>query len=339
MILAEQVGDGRADGRVGVIGEVGQRHPHRHLRCVETAAVHQHDALLLGEPPHEVDGLVSGEQPIREGLAVAPAGELRDVDRVVVAGVVGRVGMVLTERGVQRSDALPDDLLRLRLVSVTAFDQRVEREDRHHDLLWCGQTGGVVEGNRATVSDHPVDQLGSGGVEEDAAIALSQLCSLFGRQGCDGVVQHVVLVEADHAETPTRGAEELGPRVDQDRVPRGDRGQRSEVVHERPVDVVTQQDQVRAVVGDQVGQSFERFGVDRPRRRVGRVHDEERLDRRVSELVDLGGFVAPLVRLVLADIQLDELVVVEVRDLEVGGEDRRTERDRVALRHQLVLGE
>src|SRR5205809_366684 len=75
---------------------------------------------------------------------------------------------------------------------------------------------------------------------------------------------------------------------------------------------------------------FDRLGRERHGERVARVDDEERLDLGVEELFDL--LVGVLEFLLLLRVHFDEMevVVLEVCHLEVRGEDRYTERDRVA---------
>src|SRR5439155_12158334 len=64
--------------------------------------------------------------------------------------------------------------------------------------------------------------------------------------------------------------------------------------------------------------------------RIARIDDEERLDLRVEELFDL--FIRVLKPLLLLRMYLDimEVVVLQMRHLEVGREDRYPERYRVA---------
>ena len=86
VVVGEQLRDAPPDRLVGLVGQVGERHPHRHPRRVEAAAVQQHDAALLGQPDDEVDRLEARHQPVGEGAAVARARQRRDVDGRVVAG-------------------------------------------------------------------------------------------------------------------------------------------------------------------------------------------------------------------------------------------------------------
>ena len=70
--------------------------------------------------------------------------------------------------------------------------------------------------------------------------------------------------------------------------------------------------------------------------RIAGIDDEERLDLRIFELLDLlvGELEAVLLR--RCDVHDLEVVILEVRHLEVGREDRRAERDGVAREQQPV---
>ena len=103
-----------------------------------------------------------------------------------------------------------------------------------------------------------------------------------------------------------------------------------EVGHEGAVDVVGQDHQVRPLRLHEVDQSLHRLRVERHRRRVARVDQEERLDGLVLERLQVVvGQLEAVLRLG-GDIDRLERVVLEVRHLEVGGEDRRGEGDGVA---------
>ena len=79
----------------------------------------------------------------------------------------------------------------------------------------------------------------------------------------------------------------------------------------------------------------------RDRRRVARIDQEERLDLRVGQLVDLAVGILPGVHAVLvhlAGVHRHELepVLVELRHLDIGREDRRADGDGVAALDQAV---
>ena len=71
-------------------------------------------------------------------------------------------------------------------------------------------------------------------------------------------------------------------------------------------------------------------------RRIAGIDDEERLDLRVLELLDLVVGVLEAVLLRRCDVHDLEVVVLQVRHLEVGREDGRAERDRVAREQQSI---
>ncbi len=131
-------------------------------------------------------------------------------------------------------------------------------------------------------------------------------------------------------EAPAGAAEVLAVGVDADGVLRELAHQRAEARHERAVDVVGQQDQIRPLL-EHRADLLDRVGRQRHGVRVARVDDEERLDLRIEELVEL--LIRILEPVLLLRVHLDEVevVVLEVRHLEVRREDRHAQRDRVAL--------
>ena len=146
----------------------------------------------------------------------------------------------------------------------------------------------------------------------------------------DHLVEDVVLVDRDGAEAPAGAAEILAVRVDADGVLRERPHQGPEAGHERAVDVVGQQDEIRPLLEDGPD-LLDRVGRHRHGERVARVDDEERLDLRIEKLLELLGRVLELVLLLRVHLDEMQVVVLEVRHLEVGREDRHAERDGVAL--------
>ena len=167
------------------------------------------------------------------------------------------------------------------------------------------------------------------GSSVSAAVALVQ--QLLDRLGMrrDHLVEDVVLVDRDRAEAPAGAAEVLAVGVDADGVLRELAHQRAEARHEGAVDVVGQQDEIRPLL-EHGPDLLDRLGRERHGVRVARVDDEERLDLRVEELLEL--LIRVLEPVLLLRVHLDELevVVLQVRHLEVRREDRHAERDRVA---------
>ena len=143
-------------------------------------------------------------------------------------------------------------------------------------------------------------------------------------------------MDRDHAEPPAGAAEVLRVRVDADRVVRQLAEQGPEAADECPVHVVGQQHQVGALGLDQIGDLADRLLAERHARRIGRVHDEERLDRRVLELLELGIRELEQVLALRLDVDHVERVVFQVGHLDVGREDRRGERDGVALLEEAI---
>ncbi len=138
----------------------------------------------------------------------------------------------------------------------------------------------------------------------------------------DRLVEDVVLVDADHAEAPPGASEVLREGVDEDRVVREVRRERAEAGDEGAVDVVGQDHEVRTLGPDDLDDLVDGRLLDRHRGWVGRVDDEERLDGRVFELLDLLLAVLPGVAPVLGELVLDhldqlELEVLEPRHLDV----------------------
>ena len=70
--------------------------------------------------------------------------------------------------------------------------------------------------------------------------------------------------------------------------------------------------------------------------RIAGIDDEERLDLRVFQLLDFSVGVLETVLLRRRDVHDLEVVVLQMRHLEVGRENRRAERDRVAGKQQPI---
>src|SRR5207253_11318222 len=124
-------------------------------------------------------------------------------------------------------------------------------------------------------------------------------------------------------------AEVLAVRIDANGVLRELSHQRTETRDERAIDVVGQQDQVWPFL--EHGADF----LNRVWRKcdsewIARIDDEERLDLRVEELFEL--FIRILKPLLLLRMYLHvmEVVVLQMRHLQIGREDRYPKRDRVA---------
>lgn len=164
------------------------------------------------------------------------------------------------------------------------------------------------------------------------------------RQLRDHLVDHVVVVQADHTEPPAGGTVVLGVRVDQQRVAGQIGGQRAEALHEGAVDVVGDDHQPRVRGPHDVLDLLPDPVAQGQRRRIGGIDQADQPDGRVRQLGDLLVRVAPLahprlgehVGLHIGDV---EAVGVELGDLDVRGEDRHHERDPVPLVQQAVLHE
>src|SRR5881392_563229 len=143
------------------------------------------------------------------------------------------------------------------------------------------------------------------------------------------LVKDVVLVDGDRSESPPGAAEVLTVGVDADRVLRELSHQRTEARDKRAIDVVGQQDQIGALL-EHLPDFLNRIWRKRDSERIARVDDEERLDLRIEELFYL--FIRILKPLLLLRMYLDvmEVVVLQMRHLQVGREDRYPERDRVS---------
>src|SRR5436190_8269026 len=145
----------------------------------------------------------------------------------------------------------------------------------------------------------------------------------------DHLVEDVVLVDRDRSEPPPGAAEVLAVGVDADRVLGELSHQRTETRDEGAIDVVGQQDQVGPFL--EHGPDFlNRVWRKRDSERIARIDDEERLDLRVEELFDLFIRVLKLLFLLRMYLYVMEVVVLQMRHLQVGREDRYPERYRVA---------
>src|SRR5207249_1531564 len=166
-------------------------------------------------------------------------------------------------------------------------------------------------------------------LEGEPAVALVQ--QFLDRLGMrrDHLVEDVVLVDRDRSEPPPGAAEVLAVGVDSDGVLRELSHQRTEARDERAIDVVGQQDQIVPLL-EHLPDFLNRVWRKRDSERIARIDDEECLDLRVEELYYL--FIRILKPLLLLRMYLDvmEVVVLQMRHLQVGREDRYPERYRVA---------
>ena len=167
------------------------------------------------------------------------------------------------------------------LARAGGIEQPVEREQRHLDLLRRGQPGRVIESDRATVGDHPVDELEAFGRRRHGAVARPGRRQRLARRRGEARIERIRLVQADDAEPQPGRAPELRERIQDDGVPRGHRGERAEAVDERRVDVVGDHDQVRPLAHD-LADARDRRRVHRDRRRIRRIHGEEGLHPRIA---------------------------------------------------------
>ena len=173
------------------------------------------------------------------------------------------------------------------------------------------------------------------GVERQRRVAAVQRLQHVGRQRGQLLVDDVVLVQRDHAEAPARAPEVLAVRVDADRVLRELAEQRSEARDEGAVDVVGQDDQVGPLL-ENPADGGDRLAAERDRVGVSGVDDEERLDRGIEQRRQVVVGELPALLLPRGDAHDVQPVVLEVRHLEVGREDRRDHRDGVAGVQQAV---
>src|SRR6476469_4010155 len=145
----------------------------------------------------------------------------------------------------------------------------------------------------------------------------------------DHLVEDIVFVDRDGSEPPSGAAEVLAVGVDADRVLRELSHQRTETRNERAIDVVCEQDEIGPFL-EHIADFLNRVWRKRDSERIARIDYEERLDLRVEQLFDL--FIRILKPILLLRMYLDvmEVVVLQMRHLQVGREDRYPERYRVA---------
>jgi len=207
------------------------------------------------------------------------------------------------------------------------------REERHHHLLRQRQPRGVIERDVPAVGHDAVDELDLTGLEGESAIALVQLLLDRLRVLVDHPVEHVVVVDRDDAQAPAGAAEVLAEGVYAARK-RAEQG--TGTGHEGPVDVVGEQDEVRAGLQDRAD-PLDRVLAQGDRARVAGIDHEECLDLRIQQLLELG--VGELESVLLGGVHVDyvEVIVLEVRHLQVGGEDRNSAMVSPALSRRLAF--
>ena len=140
----------------------------------------------------------------------------------------------------------------------------------------------------------------------------------------------------DDTEPPAGAAKVLRVGIDADRVLRQFSEQRAEIVDESSVDVVGQQHQVGTLGLHQLCDLADGFLAHCHAGGIAGIDDEEGFDLRILQLLDFLIGVLEAVLLGSFDMHDLEVVVLEVRHLEIRREDRRAERNRVAGMQQPV---
>ena len=194
----------------------------------------------------------------------------------------------------------------------------------------------MVEADVPAVGDDAVDELQLARFKHDRGVPLVERRHVFVRQLPDHLVEDVVLVDGDDPKTPAGAAEIFGVGVDPDGVPRDLAHERAEVVDEGPVDVVSQQHEIRSFRLHELCDLCDGPLIQRHAARVAGVDDEQALDLWVFELLDLLVRELEAVLLRGADLYDLEVVILEVGHLEVRRKDGRPERDGVAREQQPI---
>ncbi|KRD64991.1 hypothetical protein ASE71_28685 [Ensifer sp. Root954] len=286
--------------------------------------------MVLGKPEGNVERVDVVLHPGDDILAdIFAQPELEVDDAVIVVEIDARIGLDPHALD-QVPEALGADGDAGLLVSLLDVHQLDQAEERHHHLLGQRQAGGVVQRHVAAVGDDAVDELHLARLRRHRLVAFfEELLDRF-TMGLDLLVEDVVLGDGNDAEAPAGAAEVLRIGVDADRVARQMPKQRLEARNEGAVDVVRQHDQVGALLVDEVDKALDRIRIHRHGGRVAGVDQEQRLHLGVLQRLDV--FVGELepVLLLGADVDGLEIVVLQLRHFEIGREDRRSERDRVA---------
>src|SRR5439155_8473850 len=173
----------------------------------------------------------------------------------------------------------------------------------------------------AAVCNDSVDESQLARLEGEPAVALvQQFLDRLGMHG-DHLVEDVVLMDRDRSEPPPGAAEVLAVGVDADGVLRELSHQRTEARDECAIDVVGQQDQIGPLL-EYLLDFLNRVWRKRDSERIARIDDEERLNVGVQELSYR--FIRIVKPLVLLGMYLDvmEVVVLQMRHLQVWREDR-----------------
>src|SRR4029079_17842919 len=152
-----------------------------------------------------------------------------------------------------------------------------------------------------------VDESELAWLEGEAAVAfVQQFLDGLGMRG-NHFIEDVVLVDRDRSEPPAGAAEVLAVRIDANRVLRELSHQRTKAWDERTIDVVREQDEVGPLL--EHGPYFlDRLGRKRDGKRIPRINNEEGLDFRIEELLDL--FIRILKPILLLRMYLDVVEVV-----------------------------
>ncbi len=173
----------------------------------------------------------------------------------------------------RRLDAFLDDGDARPLVQLLRIHQFGQRKQAHHHLLRQRQSGRVVQRHVATVGDDAVDEAQLARLEHQRAVALVELLQHRFGVTRDQLIEQVVFMQRDHAESPAGAAKVLAVRIHADGIVRERAQQRPEAGHEGAVDIVRQQDQVGALLQDGADLCDARL-VQRHRRRIARIAAE-----------------------------------------------------------------
>ena len=197
---------------------------------------------------------------------------------------------------IERLLAAADQALQRVLVRVRRVHQREQREQHHLHLLRRRQARRVIQRDGAAVGDQAVDELELVRLRRDRLVALVQFLLRVLRQ-CRRSAGRARCRDASRScrdasrsrrstsSTSTRGSCSSGASAN------------SETKSSANVPYTSSVSRIRSGRSfDDVGDVLEALVVDLHRRRIARIHEEERLHLRIAQLVEFLLRILPAVR-------------------------------------------
>ncbi len=136
----------------------------------------------------------------------------------------------------------------------------------------------MVQGHGAAVSHEAVNELQFPGFHGDGGISFFQLLLIIFREFTDFPIDHVVLVEGDDPQPPSRRPKVFGEGIDEDGIVGTDAVKRDEIVCKGSVNIVGQDNQILPLGFYDFPDLFQNRVAAPHRGRIAGIDEEEGLD-------------------------------------------------------------